>query len=146
MIGKRMTDNLPSTKPYMIRAIHEWCTDNGFTPYIAVKVDERVRVPREFVRDGQIILNIAYEATGNLQIANDSVGFQARFGGVAREIYFPVGNVTAIYARENGAGMAFEPDPQDSMESAPATAEPEGGPDDRGPTSPAGRPKLQRIK
>ena len=105
-----MTENtLPSTKPYLIRAIHEWCTDNGFTPYIAVQVDGRVRVPREHVRDGQIVLNVGYEATGGLQIGNDLISFQARFGGVARDISFPVGNVAAIYARENGAVMAFEP-------------------------------------
>lgn len=145
-----MSKNLPSTKPYMIRAIHEWCTDNGFTPYIAVKADEWARVPREFVRDGQIVLNIGYEATGNLQIANDAVSFQARFGGVARDIYFPVGNVTAIYARENGAGMAFEAESPEEAESAPRTAgrgEGTGGAgDDHEPTPPAGRPKLQRIK
>ena len=146
MMGTFMTENIPSTKPYMIRAIHEWCTDNGFTPYLAVKVDERVRVPREFVRDGQIILNIGYEATGNLQIANDGIGFKARFGGVARDIYVPVGNVTAIYARENGVGMAFEPDlPDAASASGRAGAETESG-DDEGPTPPSGRPKLQRIK
>ncbi len=142
-----MSKNLPSTKPYMIRAIHEWCSDNGFTPYIAVKVDQSVRVPREFVRDGQIVLNIDYEATGNLQIANDVVSFQARFGGVARDIYFPVGNVTAIYARENGAGMAFEAESPAETEPAPSPDETADAPgDDRDPTPPSGRPKLQRIK
>jgi len=84
-----MTKNLPSTKPYMIRAIHEWCTDNGFTPHVAVQVDGRVRVPRGHARDGQIVLNIGYEATGGLQIGNDLISFQARFGGVARDISFP---------------------------------------------------------
>ena len=144
-----MTENLPSTKPYLIRAIHEWCTDNGFTPYIAVKVDEWVRVPREFVRDGQIVLNVAYEATGNLQIANDGISFQARFGGVARDISFPVGNVTAIYARENGAGMAFEPENTGAGDSSSVKDSPVSkGDDSPGPTKtpPAGRPKLQRIK
>ena len=144
-----MTENLPSTKPYLIRAIHEWCTDNGFTPYIAVKVDEWVRVPREFVRDGQIVLNVGYEATGNLQIANDGISFQARFGGVARDISFPVGNVTAIYARENGAGMAFEPENPGARESSSVKDLPVSKDDDNpGPTKtpPVGRPKLQRIK
>ncbi len=142
-----MSKNLPSTKPYMIRAIHEWCTDNGFTPYIAVKVDEWARVPREFVKDGQIVLNIGYEATGNLQIANDAVSFQARFGGVARDIHFPVGNVTAIYARENGAGMAFEADSPGKTESLPSSDKSgTGAEDERDPTPPTGRPKLQRIK
>lgn len=101
---------LPSTKPYLIRAIHEWCCDHGFTPYITVKTGKHTRVPREFVHDGQIVLNIAYEATGHLKIANDGITFQARFGGVARDISVPIGNVIAIYARENGAGMAFEPE------------------------------------
>ena len=141
--------DLPSTKPYMIRAIHEWCTDNGFTPYIAVQVDGRVRVPREHVRDGQIVLNVGYEATGGLQIGNDLISFQARFGGVARDISFPVGNVSAIYARENGAGMAFEPDSAGTDGGEPETAPPASGsgsdPEPRTPPA-GGRPKLQRIK
>ncbi len=138
-----MTENLPSTKPYLIRAIHEWCTDNGFTPDIAVKVDEWTRVPREFVRDGQIVLNIGYEATGGLQIANEGVSFQARFGGVAREIYFPIENVASIYARENGAGMAFEPE---SKGTAAGSVTDAGDEPDPTPAPPTGRPKLQRIK
>jgi stringent starvation protein B len=143
-----MTVNLPSTKPYLIRAIHEWCSDNGFTPHVVVRVDDRVRVPREHVRDAQIVLNVAYEATGGLRIGNDLISFQARFGGVARDISFPVGNVTAIYARENGAGMAFEPE---SAETGGAAAEADtapGGPPGPEPRTPppAGRPKLQRIK
>lgn len=143
-----MSENLPSTKPYLIRAIHEWCTDNGFTPYIAVKVDEWTRVPREFVRDGQIVLNIGYGATGGLQIANDGVSFQARFGGVARDIYFPIENVAAVYARENGAGMAFEPESKGTAgaSATDAAASPSGEEPDPAPTPPAGRPKLQRIK
>jgi stringent starvation protein B len=76
---------LPSTKPYLLRAIWEWCCDNGFTPYIAVEVDARTRVPREFVRDGQIVLNIGPDASNKLQIGNDFIEFQARFGGVARD-------------------------------------------------------------
>lgn len=141
--------NLPSTKPYMIRAIHEWCTDNGFTPYVAVQVDARTRVPKEHVKDGQIVLNIGYEATGGLQIRNDLVSFQARFGGVARELSFPVGNVLAIYARENGNGMAFEfENTEDSaVVSAEAKpAEPDHTSDVDPGTPPPGRPKLQRIK
>ncbi len=137
--------DLPSTKPYLIRAIHQWCCDNGFTPYLAVAVDARTRVPREHVRDGQIVLNVDYEATGNLTIANDGITFQARFGGVARDISIPISNVAAIYARENGAGMAFEPEsdsPADKPE-APESGAPEGEPE---PPPPAGRPKLQRIK
>lgn len=138
---------LPSTKPYLLRAIWEWCCDNGFTPYIAVQVDERTRVPREFVRDDQIVLNLGPTATNKLQIGNEYVEFQARFGGVARELSIPVGQVTAIYARENGAGMAFEVDaPGDSAVEMEVTPD-EDPPTDPEPTRPeAGRPKLQRIK
>ena len=140
-----MTENLPSTKPYLIRAIHEWCTDNGFTPYIALQVDEWARVPREFVKDGQIVLNVCYEATGGLQMGNDMISFQARFGGVARDISFPVGNVVAIYARENGAGMAFEPESKGSA-SEPADNRSVTESDEPPVPPPSGRPKLQRIK
>ncbi len=135
---------LPSTKPYLIRAIHEWCCDNGFTPYIAVVADERARVPREFVRDGQIVLNVGYEATGHLNISNDGITFQARFGGVARDIAVPIGNVVAIYAKENGAGMAFEADSGGSVDRS-ETAE-KGNETEPPPAPPSGRPKLQRIK
>ena len=138
--------NLPTTKPYLIRAIHEWCCDNGFTPYIAVIADERARVPREFVRDGQIVLNIGYEATGHLSIANDGITFQARFGGVAREIYVPIGNVSAIYAKENGSGMAFEPETDGSVNEPQGDNESVPGPDPESPTPPPARPKLQRVK
>ncbi len=136
--------NLPSTKPYLIRAIHEWCCDNGYTPYIAVIADGRARVPREFVRDGQIVLNVGYEATGHLSIANDEITFQARFGGVARDIYIPISNVAAIYAKENGAGMAFEPEVEPSEEESDHESSGESDPEP--PSSSPGRPKLQRIK
>jgi len=135
---------LPSTKPYLIRAIHEWCCDNGFTPYIAVVADERARVPREFVRDGQIVLNVGYEATGHLNISNDGITFQARFGGVARDIAVPIGNVVAIYAKENGAGMAFEADSGGSVDRSETTEK--GNEPEPPPAPPSGRPKLQRIK
>jgi len=137
--------NLPSTKPYLIRAIHQWCCDNGFTPYLAVAVDSRTRVPREHVRDGQIVLNVGYEATAHLIMNNDGISFQARFGGVARDISIPIGNVSAIYARENGAGMAFEPEREVAAE---ATETPACETDDQPepPTPPAGRARLQRIK
>ena len=96
-----------STKPYLLRALYEWCTDNGFTPYLAVHVDGQVRVPREHVKNGEIVLNISFGATSGLKIGNDDVSFRARFGGVARDILVPVSHITAIYARENGQGMAF---------------------------------------
>lgn len=96
-------------RPYLIRALHEWCVDNGFTPYISVSVDDRVQVPREFVKNGQIVLNLSFDATSSLQLGNDFIEFKARFGGVARQIIVPVEQVSAIYARENGQGMAFPP-------------------------------------
>ena len=135
---------LPSTKPYLLRAIWEWCNDNGFTPYLAVQVDGRCRVPREFVRDGQIVLNIGPSATNKLQMGNEYIDFQARFGGVAREIYVPMSNVAAIYAKENGAGMAFEPE-GDLSESDTSSAQ-ESDIDPEPPVPPTGRPRLQRIK
>ena len=96
-----------STRPYLIRALHEWCTDNGLTPYLAVKVDCSVQVPREFVNDGEIVLNVGYDATGSLQLGNEYIEFKARFGGKPRDIMVPVERVQAIYARESGQGMSF---------------------------------------
>lgn len=98
-----------STRPYLIRALYEWCTDNGFTPYVAVRVDGSVQVPREYVKDGEIVLNVSYDATSALQLGNDFIEFKARFGGKPRDIMVPVSHVIAIYARENGQGMAFPP-------------------------------------
>ena len=141
--------DLPSTKPYLIRAIHQWCTDNGFTPYLAVTVDARTRVPREHVRDGQIVLNVDYEATGRLEIGNELITFQARFGGVARDLLVPIGNVAAIYAKENGAGMAFEPETAAATPESEGSAAAAGQDDEPEPPKtppPAGRPKLQRVK
>lgn len=96
-----------STRPYLIRALHEWCTDNGLTPYLSVRVDRSVQVPREFVNDGEIVLNVGCDATGNLLLGNEYIEFKARFGGKPREIMVPVSRVQAIYARESGQGMSF---------------------------------------
>ena len=96
-----------STRPYLIRALYEWCTDNALTPYVAVAVNERVQVPLEFVKDGEIVLNISFNATTSLKLGNDYLEFKARFGGVAREIVVPIEQISGIYARENGQGMAF---------------------------------------
>ncbi len=108
-----------STRPYLIRALHDWCTDNGFTPYLAVFVDARVRVPMEYVKNNEIVLNVGFEATSALKLGNEVIEFKARFGGTSREIVVPIDHVIAIYARENGQGMAF-PMPTDA--SAPAEA------------------------
>jgi stringent starvation protein B len=159
-----------STRPYLIRALYEWCTDNGFTPYVAVLVDESVQVPREYVKNGEIVLNISYDATSSLKLGNDFIEFKARFAGTAREIMVPVSRVIAIYARENGQGMAFpvpvagpaedagKPSPLSSVPAAPAdtaegkvvqlvtddTAKP---PEQDPPKPPSGpRPALKRIK
>jgi len=160
----------PSTRPYLIRALYEWCTDNGFTPYVAVAVDDSVQVPREFVKDGEIVLNVSYDATSGLNIGNDFLAFKARFGGVPREILVPIERVMAIYARENGQGMAFPIAEAPSVPKADAkpvlseassdervvqlvsvdeAAAPsvETPPEPPKPASPAGaRPALKRIK
>ena len=139
-----------STKPYFLRAIYEWCTDNGYTPYVAVRVDARTRVPMEFVRNGEIVLNISFSATSGLKMDNDFVNFSARFGGVSRQISVPVANVMAIYANENGQGMAFEvqtPDDGDvadapelvSEAASPAEAAPEAPLLTSVPSAPAGQ-------
>ncbi len=159
-----------STRPYLIRALYEWCTDNGLTPYVAVRVDDTVRVPREYVKDGEIVLNISMDATSALKLGNDYIEFKARFAGVARDIMVPLNRVMAIYARESGQGMAFA---LDEDEQAPMTdevgaaglpveAEPAASPatvlssvvpvrDDGGdepePPRPGGaRPALKRVK
>ena len=97
----------PSTRPYLIRAMYEWCTDHSFTPYVAVKVDGSVQVPREFVQGGEIVLNISFDATSSLQLGNEFIEFKARFGGKPCDIMVPIHRVMAIYARENGQGMSF---------------------------------------
>lgn len=103
----KRTHHTTQTKPYLIRALFEWCNDNGLTPYISVWVDETVQVPRDYVSNAEIVLNISYDATSSLKLDNDFICFQARFGGIARDIIVPVDRVTAIYARENGQGMGF---------------------------------------
>jgi len=120
-----------STRPYLIRALHDWCTDNGFTPYLAVYVDGSVQVPTEYVKNNEIVLNVGFEATSGLQLGNDYISFKARFGGVAREILVPTDHVVAIYARENGQGMAF-PVPQGE------SAVPSGAPADITPARKSG--------
>ena len=112
-----------STRPYLIRALHDWCTDNGFTPYVAVFVDRHVQVPIEYVKNNEIVLNVGFEATSALKLGNEAIEFKARFGGTSRDIVVPVDHVIAIYARENGQGMAF-PMPADAV-GAPAVPPPD---------------------
>ena len=104
--------DLTSTKPYMVRAMHEWCCDNGLTPHLLVKVNAATRVPLAFVKAGEIVLNLNYAATKDLQITNDAITFSARFGGVSQNLYVPINAVAGLFARENGQGMMFEADAQ----------------------------------
>ncbi len=141
-----------STKPYLIRAIHEWCADSGLTPYLSVRVDENTRVPMEFVKDGEIVLNLGYDATHKLTIGNDGVQFSARFSGVSRECSIPMYAVAGIFARENGQGLFFAPEAAAdagadaaipvSSQLPPETTEPESPP----PPATPPRPKLQIVK
>ncbi|HAS1032534.1 TPA: ClpXP protease specificity-enhancing factor [Enterobacter cloacae] len=102
---------LSPRRPYLLRAFYEWLLDNQLTPHLVVDVTlPGVLVPMEYARDGQIVLNIAPRAVGNLELANDEVRFNARFGGVPRQVSVPLAAVLAIYARENGAGTMFEPE------------------------------------
>ena len=128
-----------STKPYLIRAIHEWCSDSNFTPYLSVKIDANTRVPTEYVKNGEIVLNLSYDATHRLTIGNESIQFSARFNGVSRECSVPVDAVLGIFARENGQGLFFPAEP--TQTEAPATE-----PSDEAPTLPPTRPKLQIVK
>jgi len=133
----------------MLRAMYEWCLDNALTPYVVVVVDGSVRVPMEFVQNGEIVLNVSMGATSNLQIGNEYLDFKARFGGVARDISVPVGRITAIYARENGQGMTFPVETSNTASAAAAAklTSAEATPSDPAvePAKPA-RPTLTRIK
>jgi stringent starvation protein B len=121
-----------STRPYLIRALHDWCTDNGFTPYVAVYVDASVQVPMEYVKNNEIVLNIGFEATSGLKLGNQFIEFKARFGGASRDIAVPVDHVVAIYARENGQGMAFPMPADGGAAGASVPADAEGRPAARG--------------
>jgi stringent starvation protein B len=111
-----------STKPYFLRAIYEWCSDCGFTPYLSVRVDERTRVPMEYVKNGEIVLNVSLNATRNLTINNELIQFSARFNGVSREVSVPVDRVQGIFARENGQGAFFTVETPAALAVAPAAA------------------------
>lgn len=132
---------MTSSKPYLIRALFDWIVENGCTPHLLVETsDERVRVPTQYVKDGAIVLNIAPGAVRDLQLGNDFISFNARFGGVAHDVIFPVSAARMIYARENGQGMSL---PEEQSDSGP----------DKGPTPPpstpgagGGRPQLRRVK
>jgi stringent starvation protein B len=106
---------LTSTKPYLIRALHEWCVDNGLTPHLLVAVNAQTRVPMAYVKDGEIVLNLNYSATKDLLIGNEAITFSARFSGVSNNLYVPIDVVRGIFARENGQGMFFEVEAKESL-------------------------------
>jgi stringent starvation protein B len=135
-----------STKPYLVRAIFEWCVDQGYTPYITVSVGQRTRVPREYVKDGQIVLNVGPDATNQLLLGNDEITFQARFNGVAFPVNVPIESVAAIYAKENGHGMAFDISAVGSDASISRDMDTDLAIDSTPPHQPTGRPRLTRIK
>ena len=133
----------PSTKPYLLRAIYDWCVDSGYTPYVSVTVDAATRVPMEYVKDGQIVLNIGPIAVERFKLGNERIEFSARFNGVGRDLSIPVGAVSAIYARENGHGLSFEVD-ADAVASGHA-ADADGDTPPESPR-PSGKPSLRRVK
>ena len=125
-----------STQPYLIRAIHEWILDNEFTPYLLVNAkNDYVQVPRQFVEDGKIVLNIASRAVNDLELGNDHIHFNARFDGKSMEVGIPITAVLAIYAKENGQGMVFDETGDDN------TPPPEPPTDDK-----PEKPRLKLVK
>ena len=136
----------PTTKPYLLRAIYEWCVDSGYTPYLSVTVNALTRVPMEYVKDGQIVLNIGPVAVDRFSMGNDAVEFSARFNGVQREIWIPVAAVSAIYARENGQGLSFEAAAAEPAAGAAIDTAEAHGDIPPEPPRPPGKPSLRRVK
>ena len=136
-----------SPKPYFIRAIYEWCSDCGYTPYLSVRVDDRTRIPMEYVKNGEIVLNVSLNATRNLTINNELIQFSARFNGVSREVSIPVDRVQGIFARENGQGAFFTVESPAALAVAPVASNPsvEGEAEPPRPPS-AGRTRLKLVK
>ncbi|MBS0285748.1 MAG: ClpXP protease specificity-enhancing factor [Proteobacteria bacterium] len=137
-----------SSRPYLLRAFYEWIVDNNATPYVVVNADfPQVSVPREYVDNGRIVLNISPGAVRSLLLANDHVEFNARFAGVPHDIYVPMRAVSAIYAKENGRGMVFKDDEEDDTPPPEAPKENEtGGKGGKGKKGGNGRPKLTVVK
>lgn len=137
---------LISTKPYMLRAIHEWCADNNLTPHLIVAVNAQTRVPMAYVKNGEIILNVNYGATKDLHIDNDSVVFSARFGGVSQNIYVPMAAVKGIFARENGQGIFFEADETASADEAEVVSDAENMTENASKSKNNKKPTLTIVK
>ena len=136
-----MAEEMTSTRPYLLRAFHEWIVDNDMTPYIVIDAESpTVNVPRQYVEEGKIVLNISPLAAEELVVTNYRIEFEASFGGVIEKISAPLRTVLAIYARENGRGMIFS---DDEPEDEPP---PTGGLDDQGNSGAASKPKLRIVK
>lgn len=135
-----------STKPYLIRAIYEWCVDGGQTPYLAVKVDESTQVPMAYVKDGKIVLNISVEAVRNLHIGNDAISCGGRFGGVPHQIMVPIESVMGIFSKENGQGLVFQETDIESTTPERAKGNVGNGEKPPEPPHPSGRPQLRVVK
>ena len=125
-----------STRPYLIRAIYDWCVDSGFTPYMAVRVDERTEVPQAFVKDGEIVLNLSASAIRNLEMGNEYISFSGRFGGTPFDILVPVAAVIGIFAKENGQGLEFQA----------VEAQPQSDPVEEKLPKPKSKPHLTIVK
>ena len=129
-----------STKPYLIRAIYDWCADSGFTPYLAVQVDEYTQVPMGYVKDGKIVLNLSVDAVRNLHMGNEDISCSGRFGGVSHQITVPIASVMGIFAKENGQGLVFQGQDSSPILNVPGDDDPPSGP------APQGKPKLRVVK
>ena len=145
-----VTHPMTSNRPYLLRAVYDWISDNGLTPYLLIDATgEGVRVPPQVVKNGQVVLNIAMRAVANLELGNDWIGFSARFSGVSHALRIPVGSVLALYAQENGQGMMFPADEEGGDTPPPASAPDEPGSGQNGGSQEnpkRGAPHLRVIK
>jgi stringent starvation protein B len=145
---------MSSNRPYLLRAIYDWISDNNLTPYVLVDAGfEGVRVPPQVIKNGQVVLNLAMRAVANLDLGNEWISFQARFSGVSQSIHIPVQAILALYAQENGQGMMFPADEAADAQAAPSPSSPPAGisdepspPDDGGDKPKRGAPHLRVVK
>jgi stringent starvation protein B len=136
-----------SRRPYLLRAMHEWISDSDCTPHIVVDAAMKgVDVPRQYVRDGKIVLNLSWSATGQLSMGSDEISFNGRFGGASMTVRIPIDAVLAVYARETGQGMIFAEDESGPAPQPPAPTQPSTDGSPEPPQRPAGRAKLKVVK
>ncbi len=134
------------TRPYLVRAIYEWINDNAFTPYLLINAEEKgVFVPQQYIKDGQIVLNIAPHAVHQLLMDNDAVGFSARFGGVPQQVYVPMRAIMGLYARENGQGLFFDTNEYAHEAAEDTTSPTESAPSPETETPPVKKPSLRIL-